>query len=1218
MTWGFWMKPDSSIASYSRLFSSSDSSNKNEFAFAPYTQDNVWNLIFDDGEIYRQVFSSEPEKGAWNYIMISISNERVVFYVNGEKVSSSCEAGSAATLKSRLDSLPSLINHALGMTTSTWSDNDCAIELDDVAVYRKALTSEEAASIARSYGFEPAEPQGEAEAQEGIYQDGTQLTELTNVSCTSPDGKLKVRIWTDPHQSYYYSVSKEGKTIIECSKLGLTLENIDLSTDLTLDEATIQKSSGKETYDLIQGSTNHVDKSYQELSFTLSKSYSTMTVIFHIFDDGIGFRYEADKDTRTKSDTSIITSESSEFTLPDRGTIWTIAPSVTYESYEYTKRDMADQYNTAASYSTPLLASLGEDSGNCYVLLSEANVYNKEEPFCASYFKTEKGKKSFQMRFGRSLVQETDETKDKKTYSPTYQDITAVHMSDVFQTPWRAAVISDNLEELVNSSLITDLNPAASGDFSWVKPGASVWSWWSTSYDAIEYSTMLDYIDFAAECGFQYCLVDYGWELWDNYQEKLASLTKYAAGKNVDLLLWYGVNKFDAKHIFDLDSEKEIEEAFAWCEEIGIKGVKVDYINSDSQFAMNVMYLLADLAAQHHLVLNYHGCTNPNGENRTYPNILSSEAVAGMENYKWSSGASVSTLLTLPYTRNVIGSMEFTPTAYRVKSSPATAGLMLAMSVVYESAVQTYAQSAYVYPGYAGLSLLAGIPTSWDESRLISGAPGESIVRARRSGEDWYVGAMTLAASDLSIPLDFLDKGKTYYAHIYQDNETGSNIEASVEQVTSDTVLPISLLANGGCAIRITDSPSLCSTIYDDYTYYEAEDSSAAEIKSPASVAAGAYSSGLSNVGNIGKGGELTFTNVSAKADGEYQLKIYYISGAKRNLTVQVNDNDPITLTDLMGNSNDWDAVACVTTNVTLQAGQNQIRLYNDSNNAPNIDRIAVQKMDLSAAKVTLDTTEYTYSGKECRPNVSVVCNGIPLEAQKDYVVSYKNNIEAGTAEVLVRGIGEYGGIISSTFTIKAAPKQDDPQPVNPSKKQASALKVKKSTYQKAYGDKAFSLNVTKSAGDGKLTFTSSNTKIAKVSAKGTVTIVGTGICTIQAAVTETEHYQGTKQQITIKVSPKKGVLSSVKSKKKKNLLVKWKKDGMVTGYELSYSTNAKFKKDVKTIKIKKAKTVSTTLKKLKKGKKYYIRLRGYKTVTWSKKSITLTGAWSKSKKSSL
>ncbi len=950
LTWSFWMNADTDVGSYTRVFSSTDSSNGNEFAYAPYASDKVWNVIFDDSNLYRCIYTSEPVKNVWNYITVTLAADKITLYVNGEKVTSTVTSGNADNLRARLNSVNTLVNHALGKTCSTWSDPDCKVRLDDISVYKKALTAEEVRGLAEDYGLEVAEPRGEQDAQEGTYQDGTKLTEEKALTAASPDGKIKVRIWTDDADCYYYSVSKDGKAVIECSALGMKTEAEDLSAGLELDEDSVKVTEGRETYDLIQGSTSKVDKLYKELAFALVKNKSQMTVVFRIFDDGMAYRYEVDGDTGSKNETTVVTEETSEFSLPDKGNIWTIAPSVTYEAYEYVKRTVAEQYDTATKYSTPMLASLGEDAGNNWVLISEANVYNEESPYCASFFKTSTGEKSMKMTFGQYLVQEQDENYDAKKYSPSYKYIEKVTMKDVFRTPWRAAIISEDLEGIANSSLITDLNPASEGDFSWVKPGGSVWSWWSTSADAIDFKAMKDYIDFAANTGMPYCLVDYGWELWDNYEAKIAELVEYADERDVGLLLWYGVNKFDANHIFDLDSTDAIEEAFAWCEEMGVKGVKVDYINSDSQFAMKVMYDLADLAAEHKLVLNYHGATNPNGENRTYPNILSSEAVAGAENFKWSNGSSIESLLTLPYTRNVIGSMEFTPTVYKVKSCKGTAGFMLAMSVVYESAVQTYAAASYVYEGYKALPFIADVPTSWDEGRLVSGYPGNSVVRARRSGEDWYVGAMTKAADTYEIPLDFLETGKTYTAYIYSDNEAGNDIEVKTQQVTSETTLEMKLPENGGGVVKISEKNPVKSTVYDNYTYYEAEDRSVAVYGGAVAVADDAYASGLSVVGYVGGAPEntLTFNKVNALKDGEYELKIYFVSGEKRQMYVKVNDGEPVKLEDLIGIANDWNAVSSVSIKVHLKEGNNTICLYNDASYTPNIDRIAVEKAKLA------------------------------------------------------------------------------------------------------------------------------------------------------------------------------------------------------------------------------------------------------------------------------
>ncbi len=1198
LTWSFWMKADADVVSYSRLFSSADNKNKNEFAFTPYAKDKMWNVIFDDEpNKYRLKYSAEPEKGVWNYITIAISGDEAVLYVNGDESQSELLEGSADSLKKRLDALSAFTNHALGKTVSTWTDKDCAVQLDDVALYKAALTSGQVAELARSYGLQPMGPREPQDAQEGLYGQGKkQLAMVQGLTVSSVDNANQVKVWKDEGNRYYYSVSRNGKVVIECSALGITTTAADFTFGMELVPGSIQTRQGREKYETLQGSSSKVDKEYRELSFTLKKGNGNVTIYFRVFNDGMAYRYEVDADTASEGETTTVTGEASEFVLPDKGDIWTINTSNTYEGRDYTKRTMESQYDAAAEYSTPILASLSADSGNAWVLLSEANVYNEEKPYCGSVFKTQAGEKSFQVVFGKYLKQETNPSYDKKRYTPEYGYIKEVQMEGTFHTPWRTAVIASDLEGVANSSLFTDLNPQPAKDFSWVEPGASVWSWWSSSYDAIEYKTMQDYIDFSAEAGIKYCLVDYGWELWDDYKTKIAQLVKYGEERGVSLLVWYGVNKFDGDHIFDLDSREAIEEQFAWCEEVGVKGVKVDYINSASPFAMNVMYLLADIAADHHLVLNYHGCINPSGENRTYPNILSSEAVAGMENYKWNNGPGVATLLTLPYTRNVLGSMEFTPTAYRVHNSDATAGLMLAHAVVYESAVQTFAHSAYVYQGYNGLSLISDVPTTWDESRLLEGYPGESVVRARRKGANWYLGAMSLPAKTYEVPLNFLDAGATYHAYIYKDNAAGDDIEIETKEVTSQTVLSLPLLANGGCSVKFTKTEPLKQTVYDNYNYYEAEDTAYASLGGSAVIEEKQYASKWKIAGYLGNGGTLTFHNMKAKAAGEYELKLYFVSGESRDLYLKVNDGEPIGLKGLIGYPKDWGAVAGLSIPVQLQEGDNTIHFYNDTGAAPSIDRVGISKLDISDAQISLSQGSYVYNGKDCTPKATVTIRGVKLEEGVDFNVSYKGNRNAGTAQAVITGIGGCTGTASKPFQIN--------------KKQAAI--TGKAKYDKAYGAKAFTLGVSSTAGkEGKLSYASDNTKVAKVSSAGKVTLVSTG----QAAITvklSSNNYTAKAYKVKIQVRPSKVALSSARSKKAKQVSVAWKKlsaKQKISGYQVSRSLKKNFKGARNSYVTKNAK--SAVIKKLKSKKQYYVRVRAYTKVGKTK----LYGDWSKAKK---
>ena len=1113
-TWSFWMKPDAGIVSYSRLLSSSNSSNRREFAYAPYAADKVWNLIFDDdGNKYRQIYGTEPQKGVWSYVTVTVSGDKVVLYVNGDESASNAGEGNADNLKARLNEIAGFTNHALGKTTSTYGDKDAKAQLDDVAFYKTALTAEQVMALAKSYGLEPAGPRLPQDAQEGLYGTARKpLAQVPELTAASDSGADVVKIWKDEESRYYYSVSRNGKTVIECSALGLATKAADLTSGMELDAASIQKEAGRETYGILQGSVSKVDKKYQELSFDLRKGNSKVTVIFRVFEDGMAYRYKVDGDTASTAEVTTVTGEASEFMLPDKGTIWTINMSQTYEGRDYTKRSMDDQYAADTPYSTPILASLGEDSGNAWVLLSEANRYNEAEPYAASIFKTEAGSKAFRIIFGQRLDQEEDASMNKKKYSAKYSFITEARMKDVFQTPWRTAVIASDLEGVANSSLFMDLNPAPAKDFSWVEPGASVWSWWSSSYDAIEYKTMVDYIDFAAEAGMKYCLVDYGWELWDGYKEKIASLVEYANKKDVGLLLWYGVNKFDGEHIFDLDCQEAIEEEFAWCEQVGVKGVKVDYINSDSQFAMKVMYMLADIAADHHLVVNYHGCVNPGGENRTYPNILSSEAVAGMENYKWNNGPNVASLLTLPYTRNVLGSMEFTPTAYRVQGSNATSGLMLAMSVVYESAIQTFAHSAFVYQGYKGLSLLADVPTTWDDSKLIEGYPGESVIRARKKGDNWYLGAMTLDAKTYNVPLTFLDSGQTYHAYIYKDNAAGDNIEVTSQDVTSATVLPIPLLANGGCSVKFTKNDPMKTTVYDEFNYYEAEDANCAVFAGEVRAAGNKYASNLQHVGYVGGKPEntLTFPKVNVPEDGDYALKVYYAIGSPRDLTVKVNGGEPIKLNGLVGYTNDALAVVAVSLDVALKKGDNSVCLYNDESYAPDIDRIAVSKQPISGGEVAVEKvvlSQAEISLKLGDAPVALTATVIPENATDKTIVwsSINEKVAAVDKDGKVTPVAKGEAVITAKAGAASAACKvtvSEAKPPEPPIVEVAAVKLDKASLTLTEGDKPIALKVTVEPGNAsnkEITWSSSNGKAASVDQNGIVTPLSKGQAEIRA-----------------------------------------------------------------------------------------------------------------------
>lgn len=985
------------------------------------------------------------------------------------------------------------------------------------------------------------------------------LKEVDGLNVSSPNGRLKVKIWESDGGEYYYSAYLNDNVVIQCSAFGLVTRDIDLSEGLSLEASSVKITDGKYDYDLIQGPVNHVNKDYRELDFTLTKGNASVVMNFRVDNEGIAYRYQVDSDTTASDEEVSITNEKSSFVLTDDSTLWTMPRSATYEAGEFAERRMASVKSDNATYSTPILA---DESGEAWVLLAEASVYNNDNPYCASVFETKSGKKDIKVKFGEDLNGEDNPDNHKKTMDRKHTWLTSVNFTGSFETPWRVAIIGESLNAITSSTLIHDLNPPAEGDFSWVEPGTSVWSWWSTG-DNIDYNSMQDYIDFCSNSGIKYCLIDFGWENWDDYETKVKGLVEYANERNVGILLWYGVHKWDNAHIFDLDNVEDIEKQFSWCEEIGVKGVKVDYIESDSQFAMRNMYWVIDIAAKHHLVVNFHGVTDPNGENRTYPNLLANEAVQGMEFFKWGNASSVETLVTLPFARNVLGSMEYTPALMAIRRkqannqySPATAGFMLSMCIEYESAVETFAQSGYVYPGYSAFPLIADVPCTWDESILVEGYPRKNAIRARRNGENWYIGAMTVKAGSYDVPLDFLDEGDTYYAYIYKDDETGDNIVTETRTVTSGDTLKLDLLDNGGCAIKLTKNDPVKWTIYDNYNFYEAENaelSGGTSIKDEETYISGkAYVQGLGN----GEGNSITFHVDDVKEAGSYDLKIYAIADRNKDLTVKVNDAEEIVLNDVIGMVGNQGAVGAYRNpvNVALKEGNNTIKLYTQTGNAPKIDRIAVSKPLITNATVTLDKTEYTADGNKCEPGVTVTRDGKTLTEDKEYTLFYSNNIKAGTASVYITGVNGYGGQIKKDYVIKAA--------ALPSPSAGGQQGQQTPAPQTAAPSPAPSAAASSPA----------------------------------------------PQTVSEVKKPARVTIKSVKSPKKKQLKVVYKKVSGASGYQITYAVNKKFKK-AKTITVK-AKVTSKVIKKLSSKKKYYVKVRAYVNDNGKK----LYGAWSKVK----
>lgn len=314
---------------------------------------------------------------------------------------------------------------------------------------------------------------------------------------------------------------------------------------------------------------------------------------------------------------------------------------------------------------------------------------------------------------------------------------------------WQTLIIG-TLGDVVESTLITDNSePCKLEDTSWIEPGVASWVYWAYNHGSNDMNIIKRYVDLSVALGLPYVLIDAEWdEMKDGYT--IEDAIKYAVDNDVKPIIWYSssIGWLDGAPgpKFRLNEPEDREKEFAWCESLGVKGVKIDFFSGDTQRNMDYMIALMECAARHHLLVNFHGATTMRGWQRTYPNLVTTEAVYGAEwynNLPFLTDRAAAHNATLPFTRNVLGSMDYTPCAFTDSQHPhiTTHAHELALTALFESGIQHLADrpESFLSQPDEVKEYLGSLPTAWDETRYISGYPGESAVLARHSGSKWYI-----------------------------------------------------------------------------------------------------------------------------------------------------------------------------------------------------------------------------------------------------------------------------------------------------------------------------------------------------------------------------------------------------------------------------------------------------------------------------------------------
>lgn len=633
-----------------------------------------------------------------------------------------------------------------------------------------------------------------------------------SLEISSPDSLIQVRIGIQDSLSgaLQYSVKFQGRELLLPSGFEINLKNAEPFRD-HLEILNLRQNEVNEKWERVWGKRKSVTNHYNQLTIELRETVKPKRLVnlhFRVYNDAVALRYEIP--VQKGLDSLVISNEKIGFRFTGDHTIWAAFWNTfrLSQEKEFVQSTLSD-IKSGNIVGTPLLVKAGD---NAWVSLLEANVTD----WACSGLITDTLQENALMSRPSWLLNDT--TVVVRTAAQRF-------------SPWKVIMISDRPSKLVESDILQNLNePCAIEDVSWVKPGVSAWDWWWCGFYAPKAGfklgsnteTMKYFVDFAAEMGWQYQLVDWQWYgepfKKDGTFNADADLTKmnpnidipaiveYAAKKNIKIVLW----------LLWANVDKQMEEAFAQYEKWGVAGIKIDFMDRNDQEMVNFYHRVAKTAARHHLVVDFHGAYVPDGFSRTYPNLITREGILGNEYNKWSDRVTPLHCLTIPFTRMLAGEMDFTPggflndnpAQFKVVGSDAPAPhvmgtrcFQLAMMVVYESSFTVFCESPDNVRNQAGSDFLKGLPTSWDETRVIDGMPGEYILVARRSGNTWYIGGMSVSPREVSIKADFLDDAE-YHAVSWNDSPDAAKNPRKVIRKEFDagksTPLEFSLAPNGG------------------------------------------------------------------------------------------------------------------------------------------------------------------------------------------------------------------------------------------------------------------------------------------------------------------------------------------------------------------------------------------------------------------------------------
>jgi hypothetical protein len=599
--------------------------------------------------------------------------------------------------------------------------------------------------------------------------------------------------------------------VLAPSPLGITREDARFTEGLRF--VSERRRTVDHAYTLTHGKRGKVRGRAREMTLSFANADDVrVELVFRAYDGGAAFRYRFPKRAKAfANDTTryTVTGERSGFRLPDGAAGWMLpydAAGKWAPAYEnrYRKVAAGTASPTGRGWGYPALFRVGE--GGPWALLTEAGLGGQ---YAGTHLGWDSTAAAYRTRFP-----EPDEAEGVGAVQPSVAALP-------WATPWRVVIVGKGLAGIVESSLSTHLAaPSTLRDTAWVQPGEASWSWWSDGQSPTNPTALRDFVDLAARMGWRYSLVDLNWHRMPT--DTLRALADYAGARDVQLALWYNSggphNPVQGGPRDRLMDPEERRAEFRRLQRLGIAGIKVDFFNSDKQKIIRHYLDILDDAADFELMVNTHGSTIPRGWHRTYPHLMTMEAVRGAEFYRAEASYAerAPTLNTiLPFTRNVIGPMDYTPVTFSDAKHPhqTTDAHELALSVVFESGWQHFADRAGAYRRLpeAPKTFLKQVPAAWDATQFVAGHPGRYVVLARRRGPAWYVGGLngTDEARSVAVDFSFMEEEERYDLTLIRDGAAGERFAVEERVVRSGASVEVTVRPNGGFVMRMTPAGTL-------------------------------------------------------------------------------------------------------------------------------------------------------------------------------------------------------------------------------------------------------------------------------------------------------------------------------------------------------------------------------------------------------------------------